>query len=154
MSGSDSAFFEIERSTGQLRTAATYDFETKSRYSFTVTAKDPSLASDSIRVTVNVENENEPATFTLSADQPLVGTRLTATLTDADGRLSNLVWTWETSPNGFSDWTAIDTAASSGYTPVETDKENYLRVTVEYTDGHGPGKTEQASPNPPRPGRG
>ena len=149
MSGSDSSLFEIDRSSGQLRTAATLDFETRSRYSFTITATDPSRAADSVGVTVNVENEDEDASLTLSADQPLAGTALSATLVDADGRPSNLDWTWESSPDGFSGWAPIAGATSSRYTPVEADLGQYLRVTVTYTDGHGPGKTERTAADHP-----
>ena len=145
LSGSDSAVFTIDRLSGQLRTAAVFDFEAKSRYRFTVTARDPSRASDSITVTVSIENEDEDATLTLSADQPRIGTRLNATLVDADDRLSDHDWVWESSPDGSSGWTAINGAKSSSYTPVEADEGDYLRVTVTYTDGHGPGKSEQAA---------
>ena len=57
----------------------------KSSYEVTVTATDPSGASDSITVTITVSNLDERGTVELSTVQPQVGTALTATLTDLDG---------------------------------------------------------------------
>ena len=51
--------FSIVSSTGQLRTKAALDYETTSSYSVSVTAKDPSNASDSIMVTINVGDVEE-----------------------------------------------------------------------------------------------
>ena len=88
-------------------------------------------------------------TVALSSTQPRVGTRLSATLTDPDGSISNLTWQWATSQNGSSNWATISGAASARYTPVATDVGHYLRVTASYTDGHGAGKSAQAvSANP------
>ena len=92
-------------------------------------------------VTVTVTNEEEPGMLGLSSEQPLIGTVLTATLTDPDGVLSES-WSWERSPNQ-SSWSAITGQTTSSYTPVAADEDRYLRVTVEYTDGHGSGKRKQ-----------
>ena len=53
LSGDDDASFDIDASTGQLRTRAALDYETKFRYSVMVTVSDGRL-TDSIRVTINV----------------------------------------------------------------------------------------------------
>ena len=55
--------FAIDRS-GQLRTKAELDHETTPSYAVTVTATDPSGASDSIFVTIEVTNVDEPLTLT------------------------------------------------------------------------------------------
>ena len=92
-------------------------------------------------VTVNVSNVEEAGSITLSSLQPQAGTRLTATLSDPDGRPSAVTWEWERSPNGFSSWTPIDGAASASYTPTDDDVGDYLRVMASYTDPEGSGKS-------------
>ena len=94
LGGDDAASFEIEPGTGQLQTEAPLDYETKKSYEVTVTATDPSTLTDSITVTIAVENVDEEGTVTLSPDQPQAGTALTAELTDPDGTTSNVNWQW------------------------------------------------------------
>ena len=53
LSGTDSTSFTINTTTGQLRTNATMDYETKNSYSVTITASD-NLLTDTISVTINV----------------------------------------------------------------------------------------------------
>ena len=91
-------------------------------------------------VTVNVTNVEEAGSISLSSLQPQAGTRLTATLSDPDGRPSAVTWEWERSPNGFSSWTPIDGAASASYTPTDDDVGDYLRVMASYTDPEAPGR--------------
>ena len=55
----DATSFRIDGSTGQLRTFAALDFETKSTYSVEVTATDPGGLSDTIDVTINVTDVDE-----------------------------------------------------------------------------------------------
>ena len=147
----DGASFDIGSSTGQIETKAPLDFETKSSYSVTVTARDrpvddPEVQSDTITVTITVTNEEEPGEVTLSSVQPQVDTLLKATLTDPDGSVSGEMWTWERLPARMSpeaDRTTVSTssgATTSTYTPVAGDVDNYLRAKVTYTDGHGSGK--------------
>ena len=54
LGGTDAASFGIARSTGQLRTRAALDFETKRTYSVEVRATDRGGLSDTIDVTINV----------------------------------------------------------------------------------------------------
>ena len=54
LSGADAASFDIVSTSGQIRTSAALDYETKASYIVTVTATDRSLAADSIEVTINV----------------------------------------------------------------------------------------------------
>ncbi len=80
---------------------------------------------------------------TLSPAKPVVGEALTAMLTDADGGVTNEVWKWERSPGtGETEWSVINGAVSSSYTPVALDDAGrILRVEVEYTDGTGSGRS-------------
>ena len=86
--------FGIDRSTGQLRTGSPLDYETKNSYTVKVIATDLSGRSNSITVTITVNNLDEPGTVSLSWRQPQVGTELEAALTDPDGDVSSLTWQW------------------------------------------------------------
>ena len=86
LSGTDAAFFSISRNIGQLVTKTSLNFEARNRYSVVVTATDPSGASDSIQVTINVTNVHDPVTITgaRSARYPENGTEPVASYTAFD----------------------------------------------------------------------
>ena len=102
-----------------------------------------SAIDDTITVTITITNLDEPGTVTVTPDQPQVGTRLTATLSDPDGGISGLTWQWQVLESGA--WSTITGATSGRYTPVAADEGKRLRVTASYTDGHGSGKTATAT---------
>ena len=143
LGGTDANFFDIGTSTGQLRTKAALDHETKSSYTVTVTASDGALTA-AVDVTVTVTNIDEAGTVTLSTDRPPARAEITAALTDPDEGVSGAVWQWERSSDGNTGWAGIGTGSPS-YTPVDGDVGYHLRATASYTDGHGPGKTAQAA---------
>ena len=62
LSGTDATSFSIVKTSGQLRTAAPLDYETKNAYTVIVNVSDGKGGSDSITVTINVTNVNEPVT--------------------------------------------------------------------------------------------
>ena len=69
LGGTDARYFEItdaNSSTGQItvKEDTKLDYETKKSYMVTVTATDPSLASTTIDVTINVTDVNEGPEFT------------------------------------------------------------------------------------------
>ena len=66
LSGTDAAAFEINSSSGQLRTRAALDYEAESTYRLTVTATDPSGGFGEVTVTISVGNVQEAGTATLS----------------------------------------------------------------------------------------
>ncbi len=59
LGGTDAASFSINAFTGQLRTSAALDYETKTSYSVTVSVSDGNNGTDTINVTINVTNVNE-----------------------------------------------------------------------------------------------
>ena len=61
LSGTDAASFGIDRTTGQLKTKAPLDYETKTVYTVTVIVSDGTL-TDTITVTINVTDVNETPT--------------------------------------------------------------------------------------------
>ena len=74
LGGIHRSLFDIDDSSGQLRTDAALDYETRQSYSVTVTARDPSRATDTVQVTINVINVDEDGTVMLSAITPMMGT--------------------------------------------------------------------------------
>ena len=71
LGGADATSFDIESTTGQLKTKSALDFEMKSGYSVTVTANDGNGGSDTITVTISVmdviERPSRPAAPTVTA---------------------------------------------------------------------------------------
>ena len=65
LSGPDAASFRISTSNGQLTTKGDLDYETKATYQVVVNATDPSGASDSILVTINVTDGPDKAAITI-----------------------------------------------------------------------------------------
>ena len=140
LGGTDASSFAINSSTGQLSTAAVFDFETETSYQVTVTATDRGNLTASVTVNVTVTDANDPGTVALSSATPRVHAVLTAEVSDLDGSVSNESWVWARSTNKTS-WTDITGATSESYTPVAADLNNYLRATVTYRDAHGAGNT-------------
>ena len=69
LSGTDAASFDIESTTGQLKTKSALDYETKSAYTVTITVSDSNL-TDTINVTINVTNIAETSTATTAINIP------------------------------------------------------------------------------------
>ena len=152
--GPDAAYFLVSPWTGSVLVWTDLDYETRATYSVTVEARDgrdlvgrfDTSADAMLKVSIMLTNEEELGMLTLSPKQPQVGTQLTATLTDPDGGITGQSWSWGRSQNG-SDWSPIANAAEGRYTPVQADLNHYVRVTVQYSDGHGSGKRLQQVSN-------
>ena len=128
------------------------DYETQDEYTVTVTVHDGKNAAgeaeadvdDSIEVTISVVNVDEAGAVALDPDPPQAGSAVTASVTDPDGGVSGVAWTWERSSDG-STWAAIEGAEQNAYIPPDGDIGSYLRATALYTDGDGSGKTAQGA---------
>ena len=66
LSGADAASFSIGRNNGQLSTKVPLNFEVRNSYTVVVTATDPFGAMDSIVVTIDVTDEDDPAEITVN----------------------------------------------------------------------------------------
>ena len=88
---------------------------------------------------------------TVSPSPPVAGRAVTATLTDADGSVSNQVWKWERSPRtGTPVWMLIADAIASSYTPTAPmDGGKLLKVTVSYDDAIGTGRVAVSATTQP-----
>ena len=141
LGGTDAGHFDIDGATGQLKTSGALDYETKNSYTVTVTATDDDATkqlSGVTTVTISVTNVEEAGDIDLSTPSPVVGGLVTATLSDEDGGITSVAWTWETSADG-TNWVAAtgvatDAAETSTYVPVEADAGRYLRANATYTD--------------------
>ena len=236
LGGADAAFFGVTRNNGQLLTKAPLNYEVRRRYTVEMTATDPSGASDSLVVTINVSDKDDPARITgrgaidfaengttpvgtfivfregrgavtwsvsgpdedrftigrgvlrfreppdyeepqsalagndyrltveaggavldvevtvtdvdeagtvlIDRPQPQEERPLSATLSDDDA-VTTERWQWARSGDGTT-WTDIEGATSRRRSPTAGDVGTYLRATVTYADGFGPGKTASA----------
>ena len=157
LGGTDLGSFDIVTTSGQLLTKDPLDFEDKETYTVTVSVHDgkdangevDTTADDTITVTINLSNVEEPGTVTLSSSQPLTGTAFTASLTDPDGSVTSLTWRWASSATSGGTFVDITDATSASYTPVAGDLGNYLQATATYTDGHGGNKSAVAESSEP-----
>ena len=158
LTGTDADAFTIEG--GVLRFAETPDYEMPSdvqgtgdstaapgdnEYEITVQAMDSTGKTAEKEVMVEVTNEEEDGTVTLSARRPQVGVVFTASLADPDGDATNAQWQWAKSRSKNGSYTDIDSAEAATHTPTDasgkSDAGYYLRVTVSYTDPEGSGKS-------------
>ena len=161
LAGTDAGSFAIDTATGQLKTKAPLDYETKPTYLVTVHVRDSldqddrvnAVTDDTINMTITINNVEEPGWIVFSSRQPQIDTPFTATIEDPDGGVTSTTWAWENSSNGSTGWTtATGTgAATNSYTPVAADSGKYLRVTASYEDGEAAGKSAVGvSDNPVR----
>ena len=142
--------FSLGSASGTIRVKpdATIDHESRPSYAVTITATDDFLSTDTISVTIDVTDVDEPGTVALTADTPAVGSSLTATLSDLDGGVTSENWTWAWSTDRIGTFTPISGENSETYTPVQGDVGRYLKASVSYTDSFGSGKSaEMASAN-------
>ena len=140
-SGSGDTSFQVNPQSGQITVAqgAALDHESRDSHDLTVTATDSHGDSASKTITISITNVEEAATLTMEYGPLRRGTVLTTTLSDPDGSISGQTWQWSRSSS------AIQEATASSYTAASADVGHVLQVSVQYTDGHGPGKSAQAS---------
>ena len=151
--------FSIDSGTGQLRTRASLDYETKPEedYWLHVAVRDGKgpggwvdlVADDVGLIVIEVENADDPGTVTLNWQRPEVGAELTATLEDPDGDTSGTSWRWAKASRKNGAFISIDGATQESYTPVNEDVDQYLRATVNYADPQGSGKTAHSATTGP-----
>ena len=144
LSGDDAHLFSIDRSTGQLSTAAVFDYEEHSTYPLTVTVEDPGGATAMIDVYVLVVDVDEAGTVTLTPLDAGAGQEVTAELSDPDRGATGVEWYWQRSPDRLA-WTTIAGAATASYTLAAEDYQQYVRAVATYNDGQGVDKLARAT---------
>ena len=153
--GGDGALFEINPSTGQLRTVQPLDFETTTGLLLVPvnvsdgkddqgTVETERVVDAETTVSIRVLDVEEEGVVTLSEPEPGVGVTVQATLSDGDGSISGRSWRWWRSRDGRTGWTPIpgttSSSSTSSYTTVLADAGFFLRAAVSYTDNRGGGK--------------
>ena len=160
LSETDTEIFDIDASTGQIKTKAELDFETTPSYTVTVsvsdgrandgTSENPPVPDNSITVTIDVTNVNEPpqfagdasATETVAentADGENIGSPYTATDPENDTVTYSLGGTdaasFEIDANG-----QLKTKAALDFETKET-----YSVTIQVTDGKAASGTTETT---------
>ena len=143
LSGANADAFTFNQASGRLTFTSPPDFEDGGgSYQVTLNANDGVL-NGSLNVTVNVANLEEPGEVVLGGRRGVINVALQATLGDGDGVVS-ADWQWQRSASRTGGWADIANADASSYTPTAADRNQYLRATVSYEDGHGTGKSADA----------
>ena len=167
ISGTDSASFGIVNTSGQLKTKADLNYETKSSYTVTVSVSDGEGGSDSISVTINVTDVNETPVFSDGTTTTRaiaenvganinIGTAVKAADPDTDDSLTYTLGSTDAASFAIDDKTgqlktkvALDFETKSSYsvTVTATDAGNLtdnIKVTINVTN-----LDETPSNNPP-----
>ena len=151
LGGMDAGSFKIDRKTAEISVGAgtTLDFETKSSYSVTVTATDPSGAPTSIRVTIKVLDVDEAPGISKKAlaiggrrsiDYPENSELPVATYTAAGPESAGTTWRLTGADSGDFSITGgvLAFRASPNYeAPVDSDRDNEYRISVQARDSGG-----------------
>ena len=147
--------FILQPVTAALRVNpnATIDYESRRSYRVTISVHDSrntahspdTTIDDTLALTINVNNLDEPGAVEISSKNPEVGTAIQATVTDPDGNVRSITWQWYRGASQSGSFSAIaDDATGSSYTPVQADVLQYLKAKATYTDGHGAAKEAEA----------
>ena len=141
LGGADAASFDIVRMSGQLKTKAELDKETKDTYTVTVTAADSLSESSTITVTINVTNVDEIPDLEGEAPEEYAenGTGAVATFTAVDPEGESIVWSLAASDD-MGDFTiengVLRFKSSPDFeAPADTGTDNTYTVIIEASDG-------------------
>ena len=103
------------------------------------------LPSEPLRIVIIDDDPNDrPGTVFFNWYEPREGRGFPAYLSDADSDLRHKSWKWWRADTEDGTFTVIPGATNSTYTPQLSDVGKYLKASVTYTDGHGPGKSAEA----------
>ncbi len=148
LGGRDAGRFTISRGTLRFRKSPNYEephsalegaaLVERNVYRVTVAA-----SGGTHDVAVRVMDVDEPGTVGMDRPQPQADRPLSASLRDEDEGVAVERWRWARSEDGIT-WTEIEGATSPRRSPVPADVDMYLRATVTYSDGFGPGKNASA----------
>ncbi len=147
LGGTDAAVFSVENTTGQLKTRAALDYETKSSYSVVVTVSDGTL-SDTITVTINITNLDETPTDTNRApvftdgetttrsvaENTATGTNIGSAVSATDADNNRVAYTL--SGNDASSFSIVSTTGQlQTNTALNHEEKSSYSVTVTVSDG-------------------
>ncbi len=140
------------------------DADGNNMYHVTIVVTDNEGASSSLPIVIMVDNVEEEGSVSFSTTQPAIGEAITATLTDPDMRIVEVVWQWGRADVPGGPFLPIQGATSDTYTPimsvdddpvtsenegVDGDEGMYLEVTVKYADNASDAEDDpDATPDP------
>ena len=141
LSGTDAAAFDIDGTTGQLKTKAALDYETKNSYSVTVKVSDNTL-TDTIRVTIIITDVDESSapvfagnrTTRLVKENTPAGVNIGAPVSATDDDEDTLTYRL-----GGTDAVSFSIVSTTGQlktrAPLDFETKNAYTVTVTVSDG-------------------
>ena len=126
LSGPDAAAFDIDNTTGQLKTKAELDYETKNSYTVTVTVSDGNLTITItvIIIIIDLDDQKSP-TLTLTS-QPLTETTLNGSIVTLT--LSNRIY-----ENWFSDAVTVSGIPGVTVRPFDVTRLSDTELSVQLT---------------------
>ena len=143
----DANSFSVNNSTGQIRTSAALNYETQSSYAITISVSDGNGGADSINVTINVTDVDEPnsapvftegtSTTRSVAENTASGQNIGAPVTATDADTSDTL----TYSLGGTDAAAFGIVSASGQlqtsAALDSETKASYAVTVSVSDGNG-----------------
>ncbi len=144
LSGDDADDFSIDMSTGQLRTKAALDYETKNSYAVTVSVSDGPADPVTLAVTITVTDVNEPPAFpstetgsrSVAENQAGAAVGAPVAATDPDTLTpvySDLTYTLAGTDAGF--FTIDDSGQLRTQAALDHEAKSSYQVTVSVHDG-------------------
>ena len=147
LSGTDAAKFGIVTTNGQIQTKAgeKYSYETDTSYSVTVTVEDGNGESDSIDVTLNVADLDEPPLRPAApmvsgpASNSTTSLRVVMTAPDNSGRPPITRYKLRTHRDGFG-WSNLpyNPSSAQNITGITSGKRYHVQFRVKNDEGEGP----------------
>ncbi len=152
--GTDAASFSLVSTTGQLKTVAPLNYETKSSYSLIISVNDSRGGSDTITVTINITNvhpeiseqggvnnapvfDDGPSTTRSILEGTTSGTNIGSAITATDSDSSDTL-TYTLSGTGANSFTIVSTTGQlKTSAALVYDTKSSYSVTVTVYDGEG-----------------
>ena len=144
LKGTDAGEFEFDTTTGALKfsTQPNYEAPTDANvdndYEIIITVTDSSgEVSDALAITVRVTNGDDQGSINAITGNVQVGRVLTAgdTVTDEDGEVADITYTWQSAEDGTTDYEDITGADNDEtYTLTGNEEGRTIRVKADYTD--------------------
>ena len=141
---------------GTSTSATVSSLTNNTAYSFEVRAVNSAGNGASASASATPVKVDSPGSVSLSTSQPTVGQSITATLSDADGSIKKLLWSWSYFSSASETEAALDStdavatsSLSKTVTPSRSVVGYRLRFTARYDDAHGTGKQAQSAKTSP-----
>jgi len=142
LSGDDAALLNINATTGVVTLSADPNYEDKSSYSFSVTAKD-AVGNEGVQtVTLTIGDANDAGVLAAISGDATQGQTLTAgTITDEDGTTDGSAiaptYQWQQASTVDGTYSNISEATSASFELTQEQVGQFIQVVATYTDSQG-----------------